>query len=312
MRYFRGLVVLLVISLAVNVIVYAKFRGSRPLIQVNGEGFSKRDLDNYLEGQAGETVKAQMTERMLTEQAAAKQGVSPTAKEVDDEYNTQRELNWQFAMKVDREPWAANAEKEQIRQELSKQRLRTKSVAVTDDEIKQEYDSRPSFYDAPNKATANLALVQEASIINDVRQLLSTKPPVDPATIREKFMPYVAFIGAKNVFTFVQPLGQSSVFKEVFAMKPGDVLQLPPTPEFTQRGIKAMLVRLIGITPGHKADLNDPATRSKIRTNVALRRSKPWQEVLSELWSAATFESEDPRDKTYIEQQLFPERAGTN
>jgi hypothetical protein len=308
MRFVRGSVVLLlIVSLAINAIGYVKLRGTRSIFSVNGQGFSKRDLDNYLEAQAGPAVKAQIVERMLAEQEAERKHVLPTDAEVEQEFNNQRELNWQFAMRVDNSPWYADSMKEQIKLELCKQRLRTLDVPVSQDEMQTEYNNRSSVYDVPNKAKCILALLKDPSSVNDVKQLIANK--VEPATIREKYSPNVLFLGDHNVFTFIQPFGDTRAYHDIFSRHPGDVIQLPPTQDFAQQGIRQMVVRVDEIVPGHKADLNDATTKEKLRVNVALRRSRPWQEILAGLWSACKFESEDPRDRRYIEGQFFPDRV---
>ncbi len=315
MRFAKVLLILLVVfSIGLNVILYAKVKNRHPLFTINGDGLTKKDMDDYLEQQAGPKVKAVMAQRILVDQEAKKQGVTPSEKDIDEEFEKQKELNWQFAQSINSNPWLAGEARKQIGMELAVRKIRTKGVAVSDDEIKEEYNSNAALYDTPNKARTELAIILDASHVDDVRQLL--EKPVSPAVIMQQFparltaegQSGVYFIGNDNKVTFTQPFGNASANAGIFGLKPNAVKVLPPQ-EFARQGAKALVVRMLEIVPGKKADLNDPKIKEKITTAIALRRSKPWQEYLSTLWANTKFESEDPADKRLVENLLFPERA---
>lgn len=310
MRFVRVLVVLaLILSVLGNVLLYTKFNSKRAIFSVNGEGVSRRDLDNHLEQQGGIPAKAQFVERMLVSQEAKAQGVLPTTQEVEDEYNKRREENWQFARQVEFNPWIAGEAKKQIQQDLAKIRLLAKDVPVTEEDMQEEYRQNAARYDTPQKAKVNLAVIMNAGLVGDIKQMLSKKdPPFSPADILSQYRTGVTFLGHNNVFTFLQPFGKSQVNADVFKLKKGDVRQFPPG-EFARQGAKAILVRMQEVIPGKKADLNDAKTKEKLRFSVASRRWAPWQEKLSKLWAAAKFNSENPDDKRSIEAALFPEQA---
>jgi hypothetical protein len=310
MRFVRVLVVVaLILSLFGNFVLYTKYRSSRAIFSVNGDGVSRRDIDNHLEQQAGPNVKAQFVERILVNQEAKKLGVAPTQAEIDDEYNRRREENWQFARQVDFNPWIGGEAKKQIQQEYAKIRILAKDVPVTEEEMQEEYRQNPARYDTPAKAKTNLAVVLNSGVIGDIKQLLEKKdPPVSPSVIMTQYRTGVTFLGHENKFTFLQPHGNTKVNAEIFKMKKDDVKQFPPG-EFARQGAKAIIVRMLEVTPGKKADLNDAKTKEKLRISVAARRWKPWQEKLSELWANATFTSENQEDKKNIEMVMFPDRA---
>lgn len=310
MRFVRVIVVLaLIASIAMNIIMYTKWRGGRSIMTINKQPFTERDLTTFLKAQGGFSVKAVVAERMLVEQEAKKQNLLPTDKEVDDEYNAQKEANWQFARKMENEPWMVTEVKMRLRQQMAKNRLIAKDVALTDEDIKSEYNSRPNLYDTPNKAKATLAVIMDPTIAPQVKQMLEKEPPVSPTVIIQEFSSRkVAFLGEDNVFTFIQPFG-TNLNKEIFGMKPNEVKQLPPTPDLARMGARSLIIRVKEFLPGKKADLNDPRTKEKIKSVLAQQRGKPWQEILSGLWANADFWSEDPSDKKIVEMQLFPDRA---
>lgn len=312
MRLIRIIIVLALLgSLTLNVIAITKWRGSRAIIRINGQPFSERDLNNYLRTLGGYQVKAKFVERILVEQEAKKQGVSPTDPEVEEAFKEAKERD--LADQYSRAPWKVGEAKADLRQQLAVLRLRTKGIAVTPEEIQEEYRNNPAAYDTPNKARCEVALIGDESVTEEVKKLMEKNdPPVSPSVIVEQYKGRVGFLGSDKKFTFLQPLsGPKKVNQEIFTMQPKQVRVLPPM-ELGQRGVKKLVVRLEEIIPGRKADLNDPKTKEKITMVVALRRSKPWKEILSEIWANMDFYSEDPNDKQILEGLFFPDRAKAN
>jgi hypothetical protein len=303
------LAVALFISLLANVIMYAKWGNRRSIISVNEVGITKRDVDDYLLQQAGPNVKAKMVQRLIVRLEAEKQGVAPSQADIDEEYNLQKEINWQFAQQVNNNPWIAGEQKNNIAEQLAMVRLRAKGVPVTDEEIKEEYAANPARYDTPNKAKVNLGVVTDASKVNDIKQLLSSTPPVSPTVIMTQYRSAVQFLGDDNKFTVFQPFGTNQG-KDIFSMKPNEVKVSGPG-QFQKAGAKALLVRMIEVIPGKKADLNDPKTKEKLRLQIAIRRAKPWQEIFSQLWADYKVKTENPQDLKYMEMTFFPDRAKT-
>lgn len=308
MRIVRVLlIVALIISVLGNVILWAKYGNRRSVVTVNGTGISKRDIDDYLLQQAGPNVKATMVQRMLVEQEAKAKGVLPSQADIDEEFNLQKEMDFRFAQQVNANPWVAGESKRQLGERIAKIRLLTKDVPVADEEIKEEYAGAATRYDTPNKAKVHLAVITDPSKVNEIKQLMTSNPPVSPTVIMQQYRTAVAFLGDENKFTVAQPFGTLQS-KEVFAIKPNEVKVFPPG-EFAKMGAKAILIRMLEVTPGKKADLNDPKTKEKVRIQVAARRAKPWQEYFSTLWANSKVTTENPQDLKNMEMIYFPERA---
>jgi hypothetical protein len=307
MRLIKVLaVVVAVVSLFGNFVMYMQSSGRRAIMSVNGEGVSKRDLDNYLELRVGPQVKAELVQQMLIDQEAKKLNVMPSDKELQDLFTDARDGNWQIAREIQQKPWLADDVKKKIRLQVEQNRLLTHDVPVTDEMRKDEYDRAPARYDTPTKAHTQCALILDPSITRDVVELLQR--PVNPQVIMSQEKEKVVFIGYDNRLTVMQPLGDTKANSAVMSMEPGQVKALPPG-EFARLGAKAVVVRMIDKTPGKKADLNDPKTKEALTLAVASQRSKPWQEYLASLWANTKFECEDANDRRIVEFSLFPERA---
>ena len=309
MRIVRVLLIAaLIISVLGNVVLWTKFANRRSVVTVNGAGISKKDIDDYLLQQAGPNVKANMVQRKLIDQEAQAKGVAPTSAEIDEEYNLQKEVDFRFAQNVNSNPWLVGEAKGRIAERMAQMRLLTKDVPVTDDEIKEEYTTQAARYDTPNKAKVHFALIMDQTKVQEIKQLMSSNPPVSPTVIMQQYNKAVAFLGDENKFTFVQHFGTQES-KDVFNMKPNAVKVFPVPQQFAQAGAKAIVVRMLEVIPGKKADVNDPKTKEKIRMQIAMRRAKPWQEYFSSMYANAKIDTENPQDKKMMEMVWFPDRA---
>jgi hypothetical protein len=309
MRLLRPLIVLvLVLSLVFNVVFWMRYRNKKTIFTLNNEAVTRADMDDYLEKQFGPTYKAMMAQRLLIDQEARSKGVAPTEAEVNDEFALKKELDWQFASRIATSPWLADESKQEIKQQLEQQKLLAADISVTDEEVREEYNAHASLYDTPSKAHTEVAAVLNEIHLEDIRKLMDhNDPPVGPRTIMQMYPREVIFIGDDEKFTFVQAFN-TQMNKDVFTMGPREVKVMLPG-DLGQQGARRLVVKLLDITPGKKADLNDPKTLNRIKMNVALRRTRPASEMLASLWAKARFESADQGDKAQIERMFFPEQA---
>jgi hypothetical protein len=335
MRYLTpALIVVLMISLIANTVMVLKWRSGRPILSVNGVNMSKNDLDMYLESVYGTDFKASFVRRVLIRQAAEKIHQAMTPDEVTEKFQEAKQLQWTYAKTVNSSPWLAEEARRTIQEQVELARVQAHDIPVTPDDIRDEYNLNPAKYDTPSKALTEVAIIRKDSIHkSDILHLIGIgegsdkNTGVKPSAVMAAYQGEVAYIGDNNVFTFFQRFGvpeQSLVFN----MKEGDVLMVPPKQvpaEFVQAGYPTMVVHLIKIIRGHKADLEDPSknpnidkaelperikdykkTMETLRLTVALKHANPAQEVLRNLYQNAKIEVEEPTDKEYIKRKLFP------
>lgn len=306
MRFLRILIpALLVISLAANLFMWLRWRRTRPVMTINGDVVTEKEVMDYLQQERGPAVKKDLTLRILIDQQAKKYHLTPTKAEIDADFKERRELDPRFSAQIANSPWYETEAKNQIRVDKEQLRLRAKDITVTDDDIRDEYNRNPLLYDTKDKAHVNLALIKDLSHVGEIKQLL--EKGVSAADIQTNFSGAVVFPGDNQVFTMQRPFGSdpNSVY---FRMKPNEVRQVPITPTQQQQGIQGILVRMIDVVPGHKYDPNDPKAKELIRLTLASKRMKPLQEWLAAVWAETVFTSENQGDKQYIEYLMFPER----
>ncbi|MCW3055134.1 MAG: hypothetical protein JWN14_4304 [Chthonomonadales bacterium] len=309
MRLLRPLiVVVLIISLVLNVVLWKAYSRKKTIFTLNGESVTRTDMDSYLEKQFGPTYKAMMAQRLLLDQEARGKGIAPSETEISDEFALKKELDWQFASRIATSPWLADESREEIKQQLEQQKLLAADISVTEEEVREEYNAHPALYDTPAKAHTEVAAVLNEMHLEDIRKLMSaTDKPVGPRAIMQMYPKEVVFIGDDDKFTFVQAYN-TEMNKDVFTMGPHDVKVMQPG-DLGQQGARKLVVKLLDIVPGKKADLNDPKTLNRIKMNVALRRTRPASEMLAQLWAKAHFTSDEPGDKAQIEHMFFPEQS---
>lgn len=309
MRLLRPLIVLvLILSLIFNVVLWLRYRNQKTIFTLNGQSVTRAEMDDYLEKEFGPNYKAMMAERMLLDQEARKKGVAPSETEVEEEFKLKKELDWQFASRLAASPWLVDESRAAIRQQLEQQKLLAADIAVTEEEVREEYNAHPALYDAPAKAHTQVAAILNEIHLEDIRKLMDqNEKPISPKTIMQMYPREVLFIGDDDKFTFVQAYN-TEMNKDVFTMAPHEVKVMLPG-DLGQQGARRLIVKMLDITPGKKADLNDPKTLNRIKMNVALRRTRPASEMLAQLWAQSSFVSADPTDRAQIERMFFPEQA---
>ena len=312
MRFLRTAVwFVLALSILANIFIFKRYTSGRTILSVNGESITKKMMDDYLEQQFSPQYKAVHVARMLTEQEARKSNLAPTDQEVEEAFEERKERNWHFALQLAQRPWLVQENKDEVRQEIEQDRLLARGFTATDDEIREEYQNKASngmpsawIYDTPNLAKTEVAIVKVAGIVGDIQQLMEkSDPPVKPSVISQQYPDEVRYLGDNDIFTFVQPYG-SNVEAEIFNMPPGSVKVMGMLPQFQDAADPnvdtKIVVRMLSMAPGHKADLNDPKTKEKIRIALAKKRAN-WPELFGPLFDRATFESENPGDREVVD-----------
>ena len=311
MRLLRPLIVfVLILSLVFNVVLWMRYRNKKTIFTLNHESVTRADMDDYLEKQFGPTYKAMMAQRMLIDQEARRKGVAPSETEINDEFALKKELDWQFASRIATSPWLADESIQEIKQQLEQQKLLAQDISVTEEEVREEYNAHPALYDSPAKAHTEVAAVLNEIHLEDIRKLMDRNdPPINPRTIMQMYPREVIFIGDDEKFTFVQAYN-TEMNKDVFMMAPREVKVMLPG-DLGKQGARRLVVKMLDIAPGKKANLNDTKTLNRIKMNVALRRTRPASEMLSALWANSQFDSADQGDRAQIEHLFFPEQART-
>lgn len=122
---------------------------------VNGRPITRLSLDRELERQAGKQALESQVTQMLITQEAAKQKINVTSQEVDDKV---KEIEKQLEAQGTKLETILAAQgqtldevKEQIKVQVSIEKMIGKDIAISEEEIKSYYEKNKSFYPKDSK-----------------------------------------------------------------------------------------------------------------------------------------------------------------
>jgi hypothetical protein len=321
-RFLKVLVIVVLVgSLLLNVLLYMKNERRRPQIVINNKTITKKDYHDWLEQHYGTDMMAAMVKYYLFMQAAEKAGIKPDPAEVEQDIKDWKEVNPGSAATLEAYPWKKEDVKQEFEMNAAAIALTTKDVKVTEDELKEYFDTSPGKWDIPTKLhlkgmrAADLVTADTAK--QNVEQIIAPNkgsakpgdkvPAPDLGTLVQQFAPKLGLLFADGTWVVRKPFNgpaNDTFIDTVAAMHPGDVKVFP----LPNANGAALVVVLEWIEPGRKAALEDPAVKKKVERDFKRTRSQPVQELLRALWDAAAIKTDPEGAKVNIEKTILPER----
>lgn len=301
MRWARlGLYGLLVISLAMNFILWTRTSGRRQTLRVNDQTITKRDWDFFLETRYGDEALAAMARQAVVRQAADEAGVKIDEKEIDEALQEVRDRLPEQGLILERLPTKREDMRRELEYKLAMAGLRARDVKVTDDEVKDYFDANAGRWDKPDRIevkairVANAALVQRAvALLKNVDDMQVLQQQLDPKGTQARI------VGARGIWVVVRPFGQPAadpVVKAFAGMKEGEV-------QVVRAGKAVLVVKRGKLTPGKKVELAE--VKGKVERDLKLSRALPETEVLRKLWDSAQMTAEDPAKLRVLKWTIF-------
>jgi foldase protein PrsA len=163
--------ILLAVALIV-VLIQPPFAGKQETVAtVNGEKISKDELYDKLIALGGAQTLEGMINELVVQQAVAEAKVTATEEEIDEEIATitaMYDSREAFENELTTYGYTIEQLREQIGNQLAVEKIVSKDVNVTDDEVKQYFESNKASYDTPEQVRASHILVatkQEADTL---------------------------------------------------------------------------------------------------------------------------------------------------
>jgi foldase protein PrsA len=163
--------IVLAVALIV-VIIKPPFAGSQETVAtVNGEKISKDELYDKLITLGGAQTLEGMISELVVQQAVAEAQVTATEEEIDAELATitaMYESQEAFETELTTYGYTIEQLRDQISNQLAVEKIVSKDVTVTDDEVKQYFEENKASYDTPEQVRASHILVatkQEADTL---------------------------------------------------------------------------------------------------------------------------------------------------
>lgn len=180
----RLLAVVVVLSLAANVLLYFRYSTSRSLVTVGTENISKKQYLDQLEHQAGAEVLNKLVFTKLVTQAAAQAGVTPTAQDVDARIADIERRAPQLLAPYSQDPAKMAEFRQDLQTTIALENLRIKDVALPPAAVTAFYERErlkgpKGLFALPQQVKTTTVVTKNAVDAGTAEDLLRQKTPVD-------------------------------------------------------------------------------------------------------------------------------------
>ncbi len=280
----RVLAVVAVLSLIGNVLLYMRYSTTRPLVTVGGEVITKKQYQDQLEHQAGQQVLSKMVFDKLVAQAAARDGVTPTSQDVDDQIKDIQRRSPQLLTPYTQDPVKMAEVRQDLQSAIALENLRIKDVALTPADVAAFYMNNRAKFVLPHQVQATTVVTQNAVDAATAADLLHQNTPLD-VLARQPRIHVVGLNGYNPDMGTLLPATKQQVSAFVNTAKRGDVKTLRQGPLFLT----------LQVTRSDAAALPPLAKiRSQVEREARLERAPAPQAEIARLYQAAkpTFNSD--------------------
>jgi foldase protein PrsA len=175
----RVLAVIAVLSLIGNVFQRLHYSTSRPLVTVGGDVITKKQYQDQLEYQSGQAVLSKLVCDKLVAQAAARNGVTPTAQDVDAQIKVIERTQPQSLAPYAQDPAKMAEVRQDLQTALALENLRIKDVALTPAEVAAYYAKNKAKFTLPQQVQTTTVVTRNAVDAATATDLLRQKTPPD-------------------------------------------------------------------------------------------------------------------------------------
>ena len=173
------LAVVAVVSLIGNALLYMRYSSGRPLVTVGGEVITRKQFQDKLEQQAGQQVLSKMVFDKLVAQAAARQGVTPTAQDVDDQIKDIQRRSPQLLEPYIQDPAKMAEFRQALQSAIALENLRIKDVALSPTQVAEFYAANKAKFALPQQVQATTVVTKNAVDATTAADLLRQNTPAD-------------------------------------------------------------------------------------------------------------------------------------
>ena len=175
----RLLAVVAVLSLIGNVLLYMRYSTNRPLVTVGNEAITKKQYQDQLEHQGGQAVLSKMVLEKLVTQAATRDGVLATTKDVDDRIASVERRAPQLLTPYQQDPAKMAEFRQDLLTNISLENLRIKNIKLTPAELAAYYTEHKGEFALPEQVKTTTVVTRSTMDAATATDLLKQHTPSD-------------------------------------------------------------------------------------------------------------------------------------
>lgn len=270
------LVIVLLISLAVF-----GCGSNNTVAEVNGENINEKDFYKQLEIQYGKEVLDRMINDLLIKQAAKKEGIIASESEINSELNMIKEqygTEEAFNKALIDYNITLDELKESVVNKILFDKLATKEVKITEDEIKAFYEEHKEDFAQREQVRASHILVKTREEAEAIKKQLEEGTDFAKLAEEKSLDEYTkAFGGDLNYFGRgdMVPAFEETAFN----------LEVGKISEVVESDYGFHIIKVIDKKPAKEANFEE--TRPEIEQLLKLENARSFEEVIAELRSSA-------------------------
>ena len=295
--------VVTVVSLAGNGLLYMRYSTNRPLVTVGGTVITKKQYQDQLEHQAGQQVLSKMVLNALVAQAAARDGVTPTTKDVDAQIQDIQRRSPQLLTPYTQDPAKMTEFRQDLQSAIALENLRIKDVALTPAQVAAFYTRNSAKFALPQQVQAATVVTRNTVDAATAADLLRQKTPPD-VLARQSGMGVVGVNGFNPDLSSLPPAAKQEINGFIQTAKVGDIKTIHQGPVFLT----------LQVTKSSRAALPPLAQiRPQVERQARLEKAPAPQAEIARLYQAAKPNFNSDKYATYFDAlQKYPVSQGTD
>ena len=295
--------VVTVVSLAGNGLLYMRYSTNRPLVTVGGTVITKKQYQDQLEHQAGQQVLSKMVLNALVAQAAARDGVTPTTKDVDAQIQDIQRRSPQLLTPYTQDPAKMTEFRQDLQSSIALENLRIKDVALTPAQVAAFYTRNSAKFALPQQVQAATVVTRNTVDAATAADLLRQKTPPD-VLARQSGMGVVGVNGFNPDLSSLPPAAKQEINVFIQTAKVGDIKTIHQGPVFLT----------FQVTKSSRAALPPLAQiRPQVERQARLEKAPAPQAEIARLYQAAKPNFNSDKYATYFDAlQKYPVSQGTD
>ncbi len=175
----RILLVLLVLSVAANVLLYLRWSTSRPLVTVGSAVITKKQFQDQLEHDQGQTVLTRLVFTSLVSQAASRAGVTPTESDIDGRIAGIQRQSPQVLTPYSGDPVKMAQFRQDLTMSMALENLRIHDVALSPAQVTDYYNRHSAEFLLPQQTITSTVVSGSAMDAATAATLLRQNDPLD-------------------------------------------------------------------------------------------------------------------------------------